>query len=123
MGLYVAGRSAADQGNLSRATMLATSYSQYEHKIRDHMLRLFADSGFVPRRDVAGIILNRWGHARIVQVPGFYYGVGGKPAGREIVQKGFGRIAIGHSELNGHQNWTGAVEHGKRTAQQVLQMA
>jgi spermidine dehydrogenase len=74
----------------------------------------------VPRRDVAGIILNRWGHARIIQTPGFYYGVNGKPAGREIVQKGFGRIAIGHSELNGHQNWTGAVEHGKRTAEQVL---
>jgi len=122
MGLYVPGRSAADQGNLARTTMLSTSYAQYEHKIRDHMLGLFGDAGFVPRRDVAGIVLNRWGHARIVQVPGFYYGVEGKSAGREIVQKGFGRIAIGHSELNGHQNWTGAVEHGKRTAQQVLQM-
>jgi spermidine dehydrogenase len=120
MGLYVPGRSAADQGTLSRTKMLATSYAQYEHQIRNHMLRLFGDAGFVPRRDVAGIILNRWGHARIIQTPGFYYGVNGKPAGREIVQKGFGRIAIGHSELNGHQNWTGAVEHGKRTAEQVL---
>jgi spermidine dehydrogenase len=122
MGLCVPGRSAEDQGNLSRTEMLTTSYAQYEERIRKHMLHLFADAGFVPRRDVAGIILNRWGHARVVQVPGFYYGTAGKPAGREIVRKGFGRIAIGHSELNGHQSWTGAVEHGKRTAEQVLQM-
>jgi len=61
-----------------------------------------------------GIILNRWGHARLVQPPGWYYGVGSSLWPRETVAKGFGRIAIGHSELNGHQSATGAMTQGKR---------
>ena len=47
------------------------------------------------------------------------------PAGtpREVVQRGFGRIAIAHSELNGHQSWTGGMQQGYRGAQQILSMA
>ncbi|HYV97620.1 MAG TPA: NAD(P)-binding protein [Gemmatimonadaceae bacterium] len=116
MGLYAPGHPAAEQGILSRTKMLATSYADYERTIRQHMTRLFADAGFDARRDIAGIILNRWGHARMVQPPGWYYGTAGKPPAREIIQKGFGRIAIGHSELNGHQSATGAIAQGERAA-------
>jgi spermidine dehydrogenase len=57
-----------------------------------------------------------------VQQPGFYFGRDGKPSPREIVEKGFGRVAIGHSELNGHQSWTGGIEQGHRAAEQILGM-
>jgi spermidine dehydrogenase len=123
LGLYTRGKSAAEQGSLGRQQLLATTYADYERQLRRHLTRLFADYGFDPRKDIAGIILNRWGHARVLQPPGFYYGSGGKPAAREIVQRGFGRIAIGHSELNGHQNVTGALAQGKRAVEQVLHEA
>jgi spermidine dehydrogenase len=84
------------------------------------MMRVFAEGGFDPRTDIAGIVLNRWGHARVLQPPGFHYGRDGKPAPHEVVEKGFGRIAIGHSELNGHQNAVGAMAQGKRAAAQIL---
>jgi spermidine dehydrogenase len=84
------------------------------------MTALFGDAGFHAAKDIAGIVLNRWGHARILQPPGFYYGRDGKPSPRETVQKGYGRIAIAHSELNGHQNATGALQQGKRAAEQIL---
>ncbi len=119
LGLYTAGRPAAEQGNLGREKMLSTSYADYERQIRSQMTLLFADQGFDARKDIAGIILNRWGHARILQPPGFYYGRDGKPSAREIVQQGFGRIAIAHAELNGHQNATGALAQGKRAAEQL----
>jgi spermidine dehydrogenase len=120
MGLYSPGRPASEQGALARAKLLAATYADYERTIRGHMVRLFGDHGFDPRTDIAGIILNRWGHARLVQPPGFYYGRDGKLAGRQIIEKGFGRIAIGHSELNGHQSVTGAMAQGKRAAEQVM---
>ena len=120
LGLYSPGRPAAQQGNLGRTRMLATSYADYERQIRTQMAMLLRDAGFDPVKDIAGIILNRWGHARVIQPPGFYYGRDGKPAAREIVQKGFGRIAIAHAELNGHQNATGALMQGRRAAQQIL---
>ena len=60
---------------------------------------------------------------RLVQPPGFYYGRDGQPSAREIVAKGYGRIAIGHSELGGHQSATGAMAQGQRAAQQALRAA
>jgi spermidine dehydrogenase len=120
LGLYTPGRSAGEQGNLGREKMLATSYMALERHIRSQMSNLFGDAGFDPAKDIAGIILNRWGHARVLQPPGFYYGKDGKPAAREIVQQGFGKIAIAHAELNGHQNATGALMQGRRAAEVMV---
>ena len=105
---------------MGRAEMISTPFREYERQIRQQFTDMFAHSGFDASRDIAGIILNRWGHARVIQPPGFYYGRAGKKSAREIVQQGFGRIAIAHAELNGHQNATGALMQGKRAAEQVL---
>ncbi|HWC96122.1 MAG TPA: NAD(P)-binding protein [Candidatus Sulfopaludibacter sp.] len=118
-GIYQAGRSAKEQGDIGRKQLLATTYAEYERRIRKQMTTLFAAAGFRATTDIAGIVLNRWGHARVVQPPGFYYGVDGKPSPRQIVEKGFGKIAIAHAELNGHQNATGALAQGKRAAEQL----
>jgi spermidine dehydrogenase len=116
-GLYQAGLSPKDQGEAGRKKLLSTSYAEYERQIRAQLTTLFASAGFNASRDIAGIVLNRWGHARIIQPPGFYYGVDGKPSVRQIVERGFGKIAIAHSELNGHQSATGAIAQGKRAAE------
>ena len=120
MGLHRAGVPIAEQVAQGRRRLLDTSFADYERLIRSRMTRLFAGAGFDARRDIAGIILNRWGHARLVQPPGFYYGQDGRPSAREIVAKGYGRIAIGHSELGGHQSATGAMAQGRRAAEQAL---
>jgi spermidine dehydrogenase len=120
LGLYTPGLKAYDQGVMGRAKLLEASYADVERRIRTQMDMLFRDAGFNPKSDIAGIVLNRWGHARLLQPPGFHYGRDGKPAPREIVEKGYGKILIAHSELNGHQNFTGAMAQGKRAAEQVL---
>ncbi len=120
MGLYTAGKPLAEQLSLGRKRLLETSYADFERLIRRRMTAMFAPFGFDARRDIAGIVLNRWGHARVVQPPGFYYGRNGQPAAREVVAKGYGRIAIGHSELGGHQSATGAMAQGQRAALQAL---
>lgn len=122
MGLYTPGYDAHTQGVLGRTRLLATSYAQYERQIRVQMAQMFAGTGFDPARDIAGIVLNRWGHARVIQPPGFYYGRDGKPPAREVVAKGYGRIIIAHSELNGAQNYRGAFEHGARAAREALKL-
>ena len=35
---------------------------------------MFGHSGFDPRRDIKGIIHNRWGHAYLNPQPGFFLG-------------------------------------------------
>jgi len=122
MGLPIPGLPAAVQGATSRARFLATPYAEFELRIRRQMMALFASHGFKPERDIAAIVLNRWGHARLIEPPGFHYGVGGKPSPLERVRDGYGRVAIGHSELNGAQHWGSALEYGKRAGDKAAAM-
>jgi spermidine dehydrogenase len=122
MGLPVPGLPAAVQGSTSRARFLATPYRDFEVRIRRQMMSLFASHGFNPSRDIAAIVLNRWGHARLIEPPGFHYGVAGKPSPLERVREGYGRVAIGHSELNGAQHWGSALEYGKRAGEKAAAM-
>jgi spermidine dehydrogenase len=62
------------QTSRGRAELLSTSFREYERRIREQFMEMFAHSGFEPRRDIAGIILNRWGHAYLSPQPGFFFG-------------------------------------------------
>ena len=77
------------------------------------MQKLFGMAGFDAKRDIAAIILNRWGHAYIAPQPGFYFGKNGAPAPRETIRKGYGRITFGHSELTGQQLWSRGGGRGR----------
>lgn len=122
MGAHTPGLPLAQQNMAARAKIFGTTFFDYEKQLREQMLEQFGASGFNPDKDIAGITLNRWGHARITQQPGFYFGLNDKPAPREVVSKGFGRIIIGHSELNGHQSWTGGVSQGFTAGEKALAM-
>jgi len=108
------------QAAAARTEMLATSYRDYEVKIREQLVRLFARAGFDPRADIAGIILNRWGHAYVCPAPGFYFGRNGKPAAPDVLRQAVGRVTFANAELNGHQNWRDATGEGKRAVEQLL---
>jgi spermidine dehydrogenase len=119
MGLPMAGLPAAQQGATARGRLLGTPYMDFEVRLRRQMVRLFGAHGFNPERDIAGIILNRWGHARLVQPPGFFYGQDGRPGPLERVRAGYGRIGIGHAELNGEQYWSKALEYGRKAGEKA----
>ena len=72
-----------EQGSRGRAEMLGTSFARYERALREQLADMFAPGGFDPRRDIAGIILNRWGHAYVNPQPGFFFGTNGEPAPRD----------------------------------------
>jgi spermidine dehydrogenase len=116
------GPSLADQGRIGRQKLLGTTYRDYETQIRRQMVRLFSDAGFDPGRDIAGIVLNRWGHAYVTAGPGFFYGRDGRPAPSDVLRRGMGKLTFAHSELSGHQNSGAASREGKRAAEQVLAM-
>ena len=106
------------QVTLGRAELLTTSYPEYEARIRRQMVRLFGAAGFDPAVDVAGLILNRWGHAYSVPYPGFYGGANGS-AQRDTLRKNYGRIAFAHSELDGLQHYGPAADEGRRAYRQL----
>ncbi len=114
------GASIREQASAARYELLAKSYRDYEMLIREQLMRLFARGGFDARRDVAGIILNRWGHAYVCPAPGFYFGRNGKPAAPEVLRRPAGRVAFANSDLHGHQNWHDATAEGRRAVEQLF---
>jgi spermidine dehydrogenase len=81
---------------------------------------MFAAFGFDAENDIAGIVLNRWGHAYISPQPGFHFGRNGGAAPIDTVRKGFGRIRFGHSELSGYMSHTRALNEGSRAATEAM---
>lgn len=107
----------------ARGMLFGTSYANFELRIRRQLQQMLGGAGFDARRDIAGIVINRWGHAYIAPQPGFYFGTaGGGRAPLEVVRERHGRIAFGHSELSGRQSWGRAAREARRALQQVLEV-
>jgi spermidine dehydrogenase len=111
----------AVQGTAGRAQLLGTSYADFERQIREQMSEMFGAAGFDARRDIAGIVLNRWGHAYFAPQPGFFFGRNGQPAPHEILHTPHGRIIFAHSELQGNMNMAHAMLEGRRGARQAIE--
>src|ERR1700722_827629 len=112
----------AVQGMAGRAQLLSTSYAEFERQIREQLSEMFAASGFDARRDIAGIVLNRWGHAYFAPAPGFFFGSESSPAPHEVIRRPHGRIVFAHSELQGNMNMAHAMLEGTRGARQAMEM-
>jgi spermidine dehydrogenase len=111
----------AEQQNAGRAELISTSFREYERRVREQLTEMFASTGFDAKRDVAGIVLNRWGHAYCSPQPGFFFGKDGQPAPREILRRApFGRIAFANTDLSGDPGHHTAVFEGQRAASQLV---
>jgi spermidine dehydrogenase len=109
-----------EQGSRGRAKLLGTSFAQYERAFREQLGDMFAPGGFDPRRDIAGIILNRWGHAYVNPQPGFFFGVDGKPAPRDVLRNDpHGRIAFANTDLAGASDLRNSIREADRAVQQL----
>ena len=122
IGYPQAGQSVEVQTMSGRARLFGSSYADLELEVRRQLQQMFASAGFDARRDIAGIIFNRWGHAYIAPQPGFYFGSADRPAPLEVIRERYGRIAFGHSELSGRQSWGRAAQESRRALKQVLEV-
>ena len=83
---------------------------------------IFGPGGFDARRDIAGIILNRWGHAYVAPEPGFYFGEKNNCGLADPIKEGHERIFYGHSELGARMNYRNAIAEGGRAGEQAAKI-
>jgi spermidine dehydrogenase len=115
------GKPTEQQGHMGRAELLSTPFREYERQIRHQLTDMFAHSGFDAGRDIAGIILNRWGHAYLTPPPGFFFGKDGKPAPGEVLRAApFGRIAFANTDLSGVADHRSSIIDANRAVGQLL---
>jgi spermidine dehydrogenase len=82
---------------------------------------MFSGTGFDGRRDIAGIILNRWGHAYLSPQPGFFFGKDANPAPGEFLRNTpFGRIAFANSDLAGIMDHRASILEARRSVGQTI---
>ena len=91
---------------------------------RSSVLRLATCScprGFDAKRDIAGIVLNRWGRAYLSPQPGFFFGKDGNPAPRETLRSApFARIAFANTDLAGAMDHRYSILEAQRAVNQLL---
>ena len=115
------GNSAEQQGHMGRAELISTPFREYERQIRQQFTEMFARTGFDASRDIAGIILNRWGHAYLSPAPGFFFGKDGKPAPGDVLRAApFGRIAFANTDLSGVADHRSSIIEADRAVGQLL---
>jgi len=109
------------QGHQGRAEMIRTPFRDYERQVRQQFTDMFARSGFDSGRDIAGIILNRWGHAYLSPAPGFFFGNDGKPAPGDVLRAApFGRVAFANTDLSGVADHRSSIIEADRAVGQLL---
>jgi spermidine dehydrogenase len=113
--------STEDQGHRGRGEMMTISFREYERRIRQQFTEMFSGAGFDAMRDIAGIVLNRWGHAYLNPQPGFFFGKDGKAAPREVLRAApFGRIAFANTDLAGAMDHRYSILEAHRAVGQLL---
>jgi spermidine dehydrogenase len=113
---------AAAQGPAARMQLFSTSYVDFEKQLREQLTDMFGGAGFDARRDIAGIILNRWGHAYCSPQPGFYFGRDNQPPPPDVIRRPHGRVTFAHSELLGAMSMAHSMHEAHRAVGQVMSM-
>ena len=115
------GHSTEEQGHRGRGELISTPFREYEREIRQQFSEMFGRSGFEASRDIAGIILNRWGHAYLSPAPGFFFGKDGQPAPSDLLRAApFGRIAFANTDLSGVADHRSSIIEANRAVGQLL---
>jgi spermidine dehydrogenase len=110
-----------EQVTRGRMQLIGTPFRGYEKRIREQFTMMFGALGFDAKRDIAGIILNRWGHAYLSAQPGFFFGKGGKPGPGEVLRTTpFDRISFANSDLAGIMDHRTSILEAHRAVAQSL---
>jgi spermidine dehydrogenase len=110
-----------EQVSRGRAELFSTPFRVYERKIREQLAMMFGRVGFDPQRDIAGLILNRWGHAYLSPQPGFFFAAAGGAGPGEILRsQPHGRIAFANSDLRGIVDHRTSILEAHRAVGQVV---
>ena len=111
-----------DQNRAGRYELLQTPFSQFEHKIRDQLARMFGEAGFNPANDIEGITVNRWAHGYAF-TPNSLFDPDWKEEEKPWVigRKPFGRITIANSDAGANAYTNEAIDQAYRAVEELSQ--
>jgi spermidine dehydrogenase len=115
------GLSEHEQNKAGRAELLATSFEEFERRIRDQLGRMLGGGGFDPAQDITAITVNRWPHGYAPEHNSLFEPDAPEEQQAHVVGRArFGRIAIANSDSGGGAYTDVAIEQGHRAVTELL---
>ena len=116
------GLPARQQHRAGRMELLATTFDDFERRIRDQLGRMLGGGGFDPARDIRAITVNRWPHGYAYQYNSlwdpFWLEKGTPPC--EVARRRFGRIAIANADAAAYSYADAAIDQAHRAVAEVM---
>jgi spermidine dehydrogenase len=111
-----------DQWRAARAKLQSISFETFERNIRSQLARVLGPGGFDPARDIAGIIVNRWGHGYATGSNELYDPdwTNRTDAPWVVGRKRFGRIAISNSDAAATSLTQAAFQQSNRAVNGII---
>ena len=111
-----------DQNRAGRAELLATSFEDFEHAIRDQMNRMLHDGGFDSARDILAITVNRWPHGYSYEFNPLYddFSLPPEKWANVVGRQRFGRIAIANADAGASAYTDSAIDQARRAVDELL---
>ncbi|MEP6831576.1 MAG: hypothetical protein ABI963_14635, partial [Rhizomicrobium sp.] len=109
-----------EQHKAGRAELLATSFETFEKEIRSQLGRILGPGGFDPKRDIAGIAVNRWPHGYAPEYNALCDGGTNENTPNIVGRKQFGRIAIANSDAGMAAYTDVAIDQAHRAVSELL---
>ena len=114
------GKTAREMQRTGRMKLYATSFAEFERKIRDQLGRVLGEGGFDPARDIEAITLNRWPHGYSYEYLSLFDPVWPKgQAPHEIGRQPFGNIHIANSDAGMFAYTNEAIDQGWRAVTEI----
>jgi spermidine dehydrogenase len=114
-----------EQHKMGRQELLVTSFETFERSIREQLDRMLGPSGFVAKRDIVSIIVNRWPHGYAYTYNGLneplewvYTASPNRPC--VIARQIHGLIAIANSDAGASPHTDTAMWEGHRAVDEIL---
>src|SRR4030095_13140961 len=115
------GLPAREQHKAGRMELLATTFADFERKIREQLARMLSAAGFDAARDIEAITVNRWPHGYSYEYnplfdPDWPEGQAPHITGRQR----FGRIAIANSDSGATAYTDVAIDQAYRAVSELV---
>jgi spermidine dehydrogenase len=110
-----------DQYRAGRAELFSMTFETFEQKTREQLDRILGPGGFVSRRDIAAITINRWPHGYSYMASPLWDPAWAK--GQEpfvIGRQPFGRITIANADAGGLAESYVSIDQAHRAIDEVM---
>jgi spermidine dehydrogenase len=117
------GLSEDDQNRAGRYDLMATSFEDFERRIRDQLGRALAQGGFDPARDITAITVNRWPHGYAPEWNALWTEPLPPDQQPNVIGRArFGAIAIANSDAGAAAYTDSAIDQAHRAVGELLAM-